>query len=92
MYIYEMIQASPNIEVKAKEHWGNEAAGYLQNVVNAHAEDGCAFYRSTLSAFPSSLVVSMRYWGRKMEPDRGGVCHTASRGSGETATQTHVDK
>ncbi|WP_225569885.1 hypothetical protein, partial [Pseudomonas sp. Y24-6] len=41
-------------------------------VVNAHAEDGWEFYRSTLSAFPSSLVVSMRYWGRKMEPDRGG--------------------
>ena len=45
MYTYEMFQASPNIEVKAKEHWGNEAAGYLQNVVNAHAEDGWEFYR-----------------------------------------------
>ena len=45
MYTYEMFQASPNIEVKAKEHWGNEAAAYQQHVVNAHAKDGREFYR-----------------------------------------------
>ncbi|WP_236191536.1 DUF4177 domain-containing protein [Pseudomonas paraglycinae] len=45
MYVYKMVQVPPNIEVRAKEHRGNEAAAYLQNVVNSHAEDGWEFYR-----------------------------------------------
>ncbi|MDR6918951.1 hypothetical protein J2X66_005856 [Pseudomonas sp. 3296] len=45
MYIYKMVQVPPNIEVRAKEHRGNEAAVYLQNVVNTHAQGGWAFYR-----------------------------------------------
>lgn len=45
MYTYKMVQVPPNIEVRAKEHRGNEAAAYLQNVVNEHAEDGWEFYR-----------------------------------------------
>jgi hypothetical protein len=45
MYIYKMVQVPPNIEVRAKEQRGNEAAAYLQNVVNSHAEDGWEFYR-----------------------------------------------
>lgn len=45
MYIYKMVQVPPNIEVRAKEHRGNEAAVYLENVVNTYAEDGWEFYR-----------------------------------------------
>lgn len=45
MYIYKMVQVPPNIEVRAKEHRGNEAAAYLENVVNTYAEDGWEFYR-----------------------------------------------
>lgn len=45
MYIYKMVQVPPNIEVRAKEHRGNEAAVYLQNVVNTHAEDRWESYQ-----------------------------------------------
>lgn len=45
MYTYKMVQIPPNIEVKASKHKGNEAAIYLQNVVNEHAEEGWEFYR-----------------------------------------------
>ena len=45
MYIYKMVQVPPNIEVRAKEQRGNEAAAYLQDVVNTHAENGWEFYR-----------------------------------------------
>ncbi|MBP6018772.1 MAG: DUF4177 domain-containing protein [Burkholderiaceae bacterium] len=44
-YTYKMVQVPPNIEVEAKKHKGSEAAHYLQNVVNAHAEDGWEFHR-----------------------------------------------
>jgi len=46
MYQYKMVQVPPNIQVQAKEHKGNEAATYLQNVVNLHAKDGWEFYRT----------------------------------------------
>ena len=45
MYQYKMIQVPPNIEVQAKQHKGNEAAAYLQTIVNANACDGWEFYR-----------------------------------------------
>ncbi|NBK38133.1 DUF4177 domain-containing protein [Pseudomonas soli] len=45
MYVYKMVQVPPNVEVQAKQHKGNEAAAYLQSVVNANAEDGWEFYR-----------------------------------------------
>ncbi|MGE7989753.1 DUF4177 domain-containing protein [Pseudomonas sp. NPDC089554] len=45
MYVYKMVQVPPNVEVDAKKHKGNEAAAYLQSVVNTHAEDGWEFYR-----------------------------------------------
>jgi len=45
MYTYKMVQIPPNISVQMKEHKGNEAAAYLQNVVNEHAENGWEFYR-----------------------------------------------
>lgn len=44
-YTYKMVQIPPNIEVQAKKHKGSEAANYLQNVVNAHAEEGWEFHR-----------------------------------------------
>jgi len=45
MYQYKMVQVPPNIEVQAKQHKGNEAAAYLEGVVNTHARDGWEFYR-----------------------------------------------
>ena len=42
---YKMVQVPPNIAVKAKEHRGNEAAVYLEDVVNRYAKDGWDFYR-----------------------------------------------
>lgn len=45
MYQYKMVQIPPNIEVQAKNHRGNEAAAYMENVVNIYAADGWEFYR-----------------------------------------------
>lgn len=45
MYQYKMVQVPPNIEVQAKKHKGNEAAVYLEDIVNTHAKDGWEFYR-----------------------------------------------
>jgi hypothetical protein len=45
VYQYKMIQVPPNIEVLAKQHRGNEAAAYLESIVNANARDGWEFYR-----------------------------------------------
>lgn len=44
-YRYKMVQIPPQITVKAKEHRGNEAARYLQSLVNEAAEKGWEFYR-----------------------------------------------
>jgi hypothetical protein len=35
-----MVQIPPGIEVKAKEHQGNEAAYYLENIANRMAGEG----------------------------------------------------
>lgn len=45
MYTYKMVQIPPNISVDMKTHKGNEAAAYIQNIVNSYAEDGWEFYR-----------------------------------------------
>ncbi|QDQ89155.1 DUF4177 domain-containing protein [Alcaligenaceae bacterium SJ-26] len=45
MYEYKMIQVPPNIEVNSKKHKGNEAAVYLEQIVNAQARDGWEFHR-----------------------------------------------
>jgi hypothetical protein len=45
MFQYKMVQVPPNIEVQAKQHKGNEAAAYLESIVNANARDGWEFYR-----------------------------------------------
>ena len=44
-YQYKMVQVPPNIEVKSKEHKGNEAAHYMEMVVNEQAQQGGEFYR-----------------------------------------------
>jgi len=44
-YEYRMVQIPPNVSVAAKKHKGNEAAAYLQEVVDTHAQDGWEFYR-----------------------------------------------
>lgn len=45
MYEYKMVQIPPNIAVKMKKHKGNEAAEYLENVVNEYASQGWEFHR-----------------------------------------------
>lgn len=45
MYKYKMVQIPPNIAVKMKGHKGNEAAAYLEEIVNQYAEEGWEFYR-----------------------------------------------
>lgn len=44
-YTYKMVQIPPNISISAKQHKGGEAAVYLQDVVNEHADDGWEFQR-----------------------------------------------
>ena len=45
MYDYKMIQIPPNISVQVKAHKGNEAAAYLQSIVNEQAQHGWEFQR-----------------------------------------------
>ena len=44
-YQYKMLQVPPNITIQKKEYRGNEAAGYLQEIVNTEAAQGWEFYR-----------------------------------------------
>ena len=44
-YEYKMVQVPPGISVQSKDHRGNEAAAYLQTIVDSHAQDGWEFYR-----------------------------------------------
>jgi hypothetical protein len=43
-YVYKMVQIPPEIEITKKEK-GNEAASYLEQVVNQMADQGWEFYR-----------------------------------------------
>lgn len=45
MYTYKMVQIPPAITVKQKEAKGQEAAWYLQELVNRAAAEGWEFYR-----------------------------------------------
>ena len=45
MYTYKMVQIPTNIAVQMKAHKGNEAAAYLESVVNEYAEQGWEFFR-----------------------------------------------
>ncbi|NLU34838.1 MAG: DUF4177 domain-containing protein [Wolinella succinogenes] len=40
-----MVQIPPNIVVEMKKHKGNEAAAYLESVVNKYASEGWEFHR-----------------------------------------------
>lgn len=44
-YEYNMVQLPPNISVDQKLEKGNEAAVYLQNLVNSKAQSGWEFHR-----------------------------------------------
>ena len=44
-YEYKMGQIPPSIEVKEKHYRGQEAAYYLQSIVNEQAKEGWEFYR-----------------------------------------------
>lgn len=43
-YTYKMVQVPPNVEVTSKQR-GNEAAAYLEGLVNQQAREGWEFYR-----------------------------------------------
>lgn len=45
MYEYKMVQIPPDVAVREKEHRGNEAAAYLQHIVNDMARQGWEFHR-----------------------------------------------
>ncbi len=45
MFTYKMVQIPPNIAISMKAHKGNEAATYLEGIVNEYAADGWEFYR-----------------------------------------------
>ena len=45
MYEYRMIQIPRTISITAKAHRGNEAAAYLEGIVNEMASDGWDFNR-----------------------------------------------
>ncbi len=45
MYKYKMVQVPPNIAVNMKDSSGNDAADYLEEVVNHFAEKGWEFHR-----------------------------------------------
>lgn len=45
MYTYKMQQVPPNISIESKGRKGNEAATYLEVVVNEQARDGWEFHR-----------------------------------------------
>ena len=68
---YKMVQIPPNVSVQAQAQ-GNEAAGYMQSVVNSEATEGWEFYRV------DSIGVEVRpgclggLFGRKAE---GSVYH-----------------
>lgn len=44
-YEYKMVQVPPTIVVKESEYRGQEAAYYLQSIVNELATEGWEFYR-----------------------------------------------
>jgi hypothetical protein len=44
-YEYHMVQMPPNISVAKKGYAGNEAAGYLQEVVSGMSREGWEFFR-----------------------------------------------
>lgn len=45
MYTYKMQQVPPNISIESKGQKGNEAAAYLEAVVNEQARNGWEFHR-----------------------------------------------
>ncbi len=45
MFEYKMVQIPPNVAVDMKAHKGNEAAAYMETVVNEYASEGWEFYR-----------------------------------------------
>jgi hypothetical protein len=44
-YQYKMVQIPPNIQISAKQKKGQEAAVYLEQIVNKMAEQDWEFYR-----------------------------------------------
>ena len=47
-YEYKMIQINPSIEIKVKDFKGDEAAKYLESLINKYAEQEWEFWRIDL--------------------------------------------
>lgn len=84
MYEYKMVQIPPGIKLHSTKEKGNEAATYLEKIVNSHAEDGWEFQRidtlgvatppgclsfSTAEKQSTYYIISFRK--EKMENDKG---------------------
>ena len=65
-YIYKMIQVPPTIDVKQKEHRGNEAAVYMESIVNSIAKEGWEFYRVDTIGVQVSPGCIASLFGQKM--------------------------
>lgn len=66
-YVYKMVQIPPNISVEAKKHKGNEAAAYLEGVVNAHAKEGWEFQRVDSIGVQTTAGCIATLFGQKPE-------------------------
>jgi len=62
-----MVQIPPNVTVDAEKHKGNEAAIYLQGVVNPCAKDGWEFYRTDSIGVETKLGCLAGLLGQKSE-------------------------
>lgn len=66
-YEYQMVQVPPNISVDARKHKGNEAAVYLQRVVDTHAQDGWEFHRVDSIGVQTTAGCLAALFGKKAE-------------------------
>ncbi|MEZ8745945.1 hypothetical protein AB4516_15780 [Vibrio sp. 10N.222.54.F12] len=67
MYEYKMVQIPPNIAVDMKDSQGDDAARYLENVVNQYAREGWEFHRVDTIGVQIQPGCMDALKGRKME-------------------------
>ncbi len=66
-YQYKMIQIPPNIQITSKQERGQEAAVYLEDVVNKYADDGWEFFRVDTVGVKSEPGCLASLFGHKAE-------------------------
>jgi hypothetical protein len=60
-WVYHMVQIPEAIEIKQKEHVGNEAAAYLESLCNQQAAEGWEFYRiDEVRSCPRDFSIGIR--------------------------------